>query len=381
MRIGIEAQRIFRKNKHGMDYVVLQEIKELQQMDTPHEYFVFVKPGEDRCVEDSKNVHVVEINCPSYPLWEQWALPRAARKYQVELLHCTSNTAPIWCDIPLVLTLHDIIFLEPRDKQNKSLYQNLGWFYRRLDVPRILDKCRRIITVSNFEKENIISKLNIPRERMAMIYNGYNEWFKPIDNCELPKAVRQKLTPNGYFFFLGNTDPKKNTERTLIAYSKYLTRSTVKRKLLMADLDPDYLNGIIERNQIENIRENIVMPGYIVNSDLPYIYSNAFGFLYTSLRESFGIPLLEGMACGVPVITSNTSSMPEIGGPDAILINPENSDEITDMMLRLETDEDFYRQQQAIGLERAKLFSWRKTAENLLKLYEEVYQEILHPQH
>ena len=381
MRIGIEAQRIFRKNKHGMDYVVLQEIKELQQMDTPHEYFVFVKPGEDRCVEDSKNVHVVEINCPSYPLWEQWALPRAARKYQVELLHCTSNTAPIWCDIPLVLTLHDIIFLEPRDKQNKSLYQNLGWFYRRLDVPRILDKCRRIITVSNFEKENIISKLNIPRERMAMIYNGYNEWFKPIDNCELPKVIRQKLTPNGYFFFLGNTDPKKNTERTLIAYSKYLTRSTVKRKLLMADLDPDYLNGIIQRNQIENIRENIVMPGYIVNSDLPYIYSNAFGFLYTSLRESFGIPLLEGMACGVPVITSNTSSMPEIGGPDAILINPENSDEITDMMLRLETDADFYRQQQAIGLERAKLFSWRKTAENLLKLYEEVYQEIQHPQH
>ena len=376
MKIGIEAQRIFRKNKHGMDYVVLQEIKELQQIDHVNEYYVFVKPGEDHCVGSTANVHVIELKCPSYPLWEQWALPRAAKKCGVEILHCTSNTAPLWCDIPLVLTLHDIIFLEPRDKQNHSLYQNMGWLYRRLIVPKILDKCRRIITVSNFEMENIISKLNIPRERMAMIYNGYNDWFKSIDKCELPKAISQKLTANNYFFFLGNTDPKKNTERTLVAYSNYLKQSDVKRKLLMADLDPDYLNAIIEHNNIENIRENIVMPGYIVNSDLPSIYNNAFVFLYTSLRESFGIPLLEAMACGTPVITSNTSSMPEIGGQDAILVNPENSDEITAMMLRLEMDQAFYEQQKLIGLERAKLFSWKQTAENLLKLYHDVYQDL-----
>ena len=81
MIIGIEAQRIFRKNKHGMDYVVLQEIKELQQIDTINEYYVFVKPGEDRCVESTGNVHIIELSCPSYPLWEQWALPKAAYKY------------------------------------------------------------------------------------------------------------------------------------------------------------------------------------------------------------------------------------------------------------------------------------------------------------
>jgi len=370
MRIGIEAQRIFRKNKHGMDYVVLQEIKELQQIDTENEYYVFVKPGEDRCVESTGNVHIIELNCPTYPLWEQWALPKAAKKYHVDLLHCTSNTAPIWCDIPLVLTLHDIIFLEPRDKQNHSLYQNMGWFYRRLVVPRILDKCKRIITVSNFEKENIIKKLGIPKERMVMIYNGYNDWFKPQEDHE--SIYKKYIEEAGYFFFLGNTDPKKNTERTLVAYSNYLKQSKTKRKLLMADLAKDYLNGIIERNGIDNIRENIVMPGYIVNSDLPFIYNNAFAFLYTSLRESFGIPLLEGMACGVPVITSNTSSMPEIGGKDAILINPESSEEITQAMLRLENDEVFYQQQKAVGLERASHFSWRKTAEELLTLYEDV---------
>ena len=374
MRIGIEAQRIFRKNKHGMDFVVLQEIKELQKMDTPHEYFVFVKPGVDRCIESSEHVHIIEVNCPSYPLWEQWALPRAARKAGVDILHCTSNTAPIWCDIPLVLTLHDIIFLEPRDKKNKSLYQNLGYFYRRWNVPRILKKCRRIITVSDFELGNIKQKLQLPDSQLKMIYNGYNEWFRPIESDK--QQYRKYIADAGYWFFLGNTDPKKKTERSLVAYAKYLELSEVKRPLLMADLDQEYLNGIIERNGIEAIRDHIVMPGYIINSDLPYIYNNAFAFLYTSLRESFGIPLLEAMACGTPVITSNKSSMPEIAGHDAILINPESSDEIALKMLQLERDTDFYQRQKAVGLERAKLFSWRKTTENLLRLYEEVYKEI-----
>lgn len=372
MRIGIEAQRIFRKNKHGMDYVVLQEIRELQKIDTRNEYFVFVAPGDDRCLEDTQNVHILEIGGDFYPLWEQVTLLKAANELNLDMLHCTSNTAPIRCKIPLILTLHDIIFLEPRDKANKSLYQNMGWFYRRLVVPRILKKCKRIITVSNFEKNNIMSKLDLPQGKIAMIYNGYNEWFKPLDDTE--QIYKKYIDSSGYFFFLGNTDPKKNTERTLVAYSKYLEKSDVKRRLLMADLDKSFLSSIIERNHIENILPQIVMPGYIVNKDLPYIYNNAFAFLYTSLRESFGIPLLEAMACGTPVITSNTSSMPEIGGPEAILINPEDPDEIAEKMLRLEKDEALYQRQKKIGPIRAKCFSWQQTAEHLLDLYESIYK-------
>jgi glycosyltransferase involved in cell wall biosynthesis len=372
MRIGIEAQRIFRKNKHGMDYVVLQEIRELQKIDTRNEYFVFVAPGDDRCLEDTQNVHILEIGGDFYPLWEQVTLLKAANELNLDMLHCTSNTAPIRCKIPLILTLHDIIFLEPRDKANKSFYQNMGWFYRRLVVPRILKKCKRIITVSNFEKNNIMSKLDIPQGKIAMIYNGYNEWFKPLDDTE--QIYKKYIDTSGYFFFLGNTDPKKNTERTLVAYSKYLEKSEVKRRLLMADLDKSFLSSIIERNHIENILPQIVMPGYIVNKDLPYIYNKAFAFLYTSLRESFGIPLLEAMACGTPVITSNTSSMPEIGGPEAILINPEDPDEIADKMLQLEKDEALYQRQKKIGPIRAKCFSWQQTAEHLLDLYENIYK-------
>ena len=372
MRIGIEAQRIFRKDKHGMDYVVLQEIKEIQKIDTENEYFVFVAPGDDPCLTDTENVHIIVVGNGFYPVWEQITLPYAISKYQLDFLHCTSNTAPLWCHIPLVLTLHDIIFLEKRDKGNKSLYQNMGWMYRRLVVPRILKKCSRIITVSDFERQNILTQLQLPEEQIVRIYNGYNDWFHPQEE-KLSTSHAQQVSP---FFFLGNTDPKKNTERTLVAYSKYLEKSDAKRKLLMADLDKQYLNDILSRNGIEHIRKMIVMPGYIVNSDLPNIYNNAFAFLYTSLRESFGIPLLEAMACGTPVITSNTSSMPEIGGPHAILVNPEDPDEIAEMMLKLEKDDDFYRQQEKVGIERAKLFSWKQTAERLLELYEDVYKEI-----
>lgn len=373
MRIGIEAQRIFRENKHGMDYVVLEEIKELQKSDTRNEYFVFVAPGEDRCLKDSKNVHIIEIGSNFYPLWEQFSLPRAVNQLNLDMLHCTSNTAPIRCKVPLILTLHDIIFLEPRDKSNKSFYQDMGWRYRRFVVPRILKKCKRIITVSDFEYNNIITKLQIPEEKMVMIYNGYNKWFRPVEDTEL--IYQQYIEEPGYFFFLGNTDPKKNTERTLIAYSKYLEMSDVKRKLLMADLDKEYLEDIIERNHIDNIRDHIVMPGYIKNADLPYIYNNAFAFLYTSLRESFGIPLLEAMACGTPVITSNTSSMPEIGGSEVIMVNPLNVNEITEKMLLLEKDKALYQKQKDIGIIRAQQFSWEYTAEQLLMVYEDVYRQ------
>ena len=214
--------------------------------------------------------------------------------------------------------------------------------------------------------------------------NGSNLWTTPNRNTKsisthqatsyTEQKYKKYIDSSGYFFFLGNTDPKKNTERTLVAYSKYLEKSEVKRRLLMADLDKSFLSSIIERNHIENILPQIVMPGYIVNKDLPYIYNNAFAFLYTSLRESFGIPLLEAMACGTPVITSNTSSMPEIGGPEAILINPEDPDEIAEKMLQLEKDEALYQRQKKIGPIRAKCFSWQQTAEHLLDLYESIYK-------
>lgn len=374
MKIAIEAQRIFRRDKHGMDFVILETLRELQKRKDGNEYFVLVAPGEDRCLAESDHMHIIELRCPTYPLWEQIALPRAVRKLEADLLHCTSNTAPLWCSVPLILTLHDIIYLEPRQHRSPSLYQEMGWHYRRLVVPRILKKCRKIITVSRFECNRIRETLHLPEEQITAVYNGYSTHFHKMEHPDR-EVVRKYIPEEGFLFFLGNTDPKKNAARTLKAYSLYLEQSAVKRPLLIADLKEEYIDDLLRQEGIPAIKPYLSFPGYIDNRDLATLYNAAFAFLYPSLRESFGIPMLEAMACGTPVITSNTSAMPEVAGPGAILVNPQEPREIADALLRLERDSDFYRRQSDYGLERVKLFSWRNTADE----YAALYQSIHHP--
>lgn len=370
MKIAIEAQRIFRPNKHGMDFVALETIRELQKIDHENEYFIFVSPEPDHCLNDSDNMHIVELRCPSYPLWEQVALPRAVARVRPDLLHCTSNTAPVKCPVPLVLTLHDIIFLEKRQSSSRSLYQEMGWHYRRLVVPRILSECRKIITVSNFECNRIREALNLPKDRLTAVYNGYSPHFRQMPPA--PEIVHKYVPSDDYLFFLGNTDPKKNTPRVLKAYGLYLRQSKHKRPLLIADLKEEAIDGILSAEGIKEVKPYLSFPGYIPNADLAALYNGAFAFLYPSLRESFGIPMLESMACGTPVIAGNTSAMPEIAGEGALLADPLDENDIARKILLLEEDDTFYQQQVDYGLERVKLFSWRKSAEALLKIYKEI---------
>lgn len=367
MKIAIEAQRIFRPNKHGMDFVALETIRELQKMDHENEYFIFVSPGEDKCLKSSENMHVIELKCPTYPLWEQVALPRAVKRIRPDLLHCTSNTAPLNCPVPLVLTLHDIIYLEKRQSSSLSLYQEMGWHYRRLVVPRILPKCKKIITVSQFERQRILDALHLSDEQLVAVYNGFNSHFHLQPKA--PEITRKYIDADEYLFFLGNTDPKKNTPRVLKAYSNYLKRSRKKLPLLIADLKEDAIDRILGEEKITDIKGYLYFPGYIANTDLPALYSGAFAFLYPSLRESFGIPMLEAMACGTPVIAGNTSAMPEIAGEGALLADPFSSEDITAKILQLEEDAEFYRQQADYGVERSKLFSWKNSAKALLDIY------------
>ena len=373
MNIAIEAQRIFRPHKHGMDFVALETLRELQKRHDGHQYYVFVAPGSDRCLQDSDNLTIIEVKCPTYPLWEQVALPWAVKQLpHIDLLHCTSNTAPLHSPVPLVLTLHDIIYLEPRQHRSASLYQEMGWHYRRLVVPRILPQCRKIITVSHFECERIRKHLQLPTERITAIYNGYNTHFRPISDINRTVVERYAPGQSDFLFFLGNTDPKKNAARTLKAYSIYLERSTVKRSLLIADLEESYIDALLHQEHIESIKPHLYYPGYIANSDLATLYNAAFAFLYPSLRESFGIPMLEAMACGTPVLVGNTSAMPEVAGPGALSIDPFQPENIAEALLRLEQDPQLYRQQCNYGLERVKHFSWAKTAASLVRLYEEI---------
>lgn len=352
-----------------MDFVALETIRELQKRNDDNHYFVIVAPGEDRCLEESTNLSIIELKCPTYPLWEQIALPRAVKRLKVDILHCTSNTAPLRCPVPLVLTLHDIIYLEPRQHRSSSLYQEMGWHYRRLVVPHILKKCKKIITVSKFECNRIRQALQIPSERITAIYNGYSTHFHQQSDINM-EIVQKYIPQKDFLFFLGNTDPKKNAARTLKAYSLYLQQSSVKRPLLIADFKEEYIDSLLQQEDLTDIKSQLYYPGYIANHDLSTLYNAAFAFLYPSLRESFGIPMLEAMACGTPVITGNTSAMPEVAGPGALAVDPYKPEEISDALLKLENDSILYRKQKDYGLLRAQEFSWKKTADELVRLYQ-----------
>ena len=191
-----------------------------------------------------------------------------------------------------------------------------------------------------------------------------------MDDIDM-QIVNRYIPQKDFLFFLGNTDPKKNTARVLKAYSLYLEKSSVRRPLLIADLNEAYIDRLLQQENISNrLKRHLFYPGYIHNADLATLYNAAFAFLYPSLRESFGIPQLEAMACGTPVVTSAASAIPEVAGQGAILVDPTDPTAIADALLRLETDTEFRAGQVAYGLERVKQFSWEKTARHLLALYE-----------
>ncbi len=375
MRIGIEAQRLFRKKKHGMDMVVLELIRNLQEIDKVNEYFIFVKPDVDnQVIRETPNFHIVELGGGPYPTWEQIALPKAAKKYQCDLLHCTSNTGPVNTSIPLMITLHDIIYMESLSllKKDGTWYQKLGNVYRRWNVPVVVRKSKSVITVSDFERERISRFFGLNSSKLHTVYNGVGRHFRPIsDKTELDRIAAKYRLPEKFMFFLGNTDPKKNTRGVLKAYAEFRKTSATDYKLVMPDYEETALVALLKELDCPEIREHIHLTGYIINTDLPGIINLSTLFLYPSLRESFGIPILEGMACGIPVITSNTSSMPEIAGDSAFIIDPFKPEEITAAMNKILDSSDLYKQLSEKGIQRAALFSWENMAKSVLKLYNE----------
>ncbi len=361
-----------------MDMVALELIKNLQLIDAVNEYVIFVKPDQDcSCIPTAPNFKIVELKGGPYPIWEQIALPLAAHRAHCDLLHCTSNTGPIWSKVPLITTLHDIIYLESISifKKSGTWYQKFGNLYRRWIVPTVVRKSKRVVTVSEFEKERIQKFMDLGSNLFA-IYNGVGEHFKKIENPQLLLNAKNKYQlPENFLFFLGNTDPKKNTPNVLKAFAIFNQRHHTKHKLVMLDYEEGALLQVLNDIGHPEIRQDIFMLGYVPNLELPAIINQCRLFLYPSLRESFGIPILEGMACGVPVITSNTASMPEIAGDAAAIVDPNNFQEIVEAIIKISDDKKYRELLISKGIDRAGRFSWSSMAKGYLGHYNEILMD------
>lgn len=372
MKIGIEAQRIFRPHKHGMDIVALELIRALQVIDNQNEYFIFVKPDEDRtCLNETPNFHIIEVPGGNYVFWEQIMLPIYARKYGVDVLHCTSNTAPMFLPMPLVLTLHDVIFMErTTGKNTSSNYQKFGNLYRKWLVPKIIGKCKSIVTISEVEKANIIKVLGLPADAVTVVHNGVSGRFGIKPSEEILKEVRNDLgLTNDFFLFLGNVEPRKNVNNTVRAFVAFAEKND-KIKLVITGIKAAFVEDILAKIGKESMLNRFVFAGFVSENVLLALYAQAKLFLYPSLREGFGLPILEAMSFGTPVVTSNISAMPEVAGDAAFLVNPYLVEEIAAGMQTAYENESLRKEKIVLGYLRPNMFTWQNAAEKMLRIYQ-----------
>ena len=378
MVIAMEVQRLFRTKKHGMEIVSLEIIKQLQQTDLKNKYFIFSKDDKDsNCIKPSTNFNIIKIFSKIiYPLWEQLFLVKAIKKINPTFLHCTSNTAPLFSKIPLILTIHDVIYMESINFSGSS-YQNFGNLYRRFVVPRAANKASLIITVSMYEKKIIAQKLNITEQKIRVVYNGINEQFKVVtDLKDLNEFSLKYNLPKNFLLHFGNTAPKKNTIGVLLAYKIYIENTIDPLPLVLTDCTTYYINSLIEQIKASGILSHILIINYVPYNTIHILYNLATIFLYPSHRESFGLPLIEAMACGLPVISSNTAALPEIAGDAARLIDPAKPSEIYEQIVLLLSNKNLYKGCREKGFKNAARFSWKNSAEKTLLVYEELSNNI-----
>ncbi len=370
MKIGIEAQRIFRANKHGMDVAALGLIRKLQKTDKANNYYLFAAKGPDsHCIAESENLQVKILPALNYAAWEQVSLPAAIHKYHPDILHCTANTTPRNCKVPLVVTVHDIIYLQQTDFGG-SPYQNLGNMYRKWIVPQAIRQAAAVITVSKYEEKIIAGKFPEAAPKISVIANGVDEHFHNKYSAEELALVRDKYAlPQQFILFLGNRAPKKNTANVIRAYVHYCESEPDALPIVIVDYPRERVQKILSSINKAHLIAHFILPGYIPTETMPFLYNCCALFLYPSLRESFGIPILEAMACGAPVITADNSAMPETAGGAALLTEAEKPLSIAKDMVKVLQDESLRKSLIQKGFLRAAQFSWSSAAVQLLKIY------------
>lgn len=373
MKIGIESQRIFRKGKHGMDVVAMELIRQIQAIDTNNTYLLFAKDGEDKnWLTPSANLETVLVKGITYADWEQFSLPSAVKKHGPDLLHCTANTAPFSCTVPMVITVHDVIYIE-ETTFGGSAYQDFGNLYRKFVVPRAIKKAKRLITVSEYEKSVIADVCKTDPEKITVIYNGVSERFHTNFAKEELDSFRKKYNlPEKFIFFFGNTAPKKNTEGAIKAYVHYCSMVNDPVPMVVVDYPLSLVHNTLDEINRPELTQYFKAPGYIPSLEMPLLYNCASLFLYPSLRESFGLPVLEAMACGVPVIASDIPAIREVAEEAAMFVDPAQPIAIGEQIDYMLNNNSEWMVEK--GLERVKHFNWRTAAQQLIELYARVVQ-------
>ena len=373
MRIAIDAHAVGAKLGGNESYAV-NLIEALAQIDSANDYTIYITTNEARERFHGRWPNFkVRATLPHTPLIRiPLTLSAELRKHPVDVLH-VQFTAPPFCPCPVVVSIHDLSFEHlPQTFKRRSRTQ------LRLTVRRSARRAARIISLSEHTRRDIIETYGIDAERIRAIPLAAPSHFAPVhDNRELQRVRHNYGIDGDYILSVGSIQPRKNLARLVRAYASLRGNNTADKvpKLVLVGKCAWLYDETLRALDETGVRETVVLTGYVPQADLPALYSGALCFVYPSYFEGFGLPPLEAMKCGAPVIVGNKTSLPEVVGDAALTVDPFDVDAIASAMKSLINDSVLRETLSLKGQARAEAFDWRETARKTLAIYEEVAQK------
>lgn len=361
MKIGMDVRKI---RDTGIGTYIRNLLGAMFEVDDRNRYVLFGYP-EDREVIPCprEQVEWVWNRSGKYSVMEHLSLPWQARRCGVDLYHAPHYTLPYFVGCPSVVTIHDLIHL----KFPENLPTRFHSFYARTMAGFAARRAKIVITVSNCSKDDIVSLLGVLEGKVRVIHNGVEEGF-------FHRSTAGKPDGEGYILAVSSLKPHKNLEGSIRAFS--IVADRIPHNLRVTSETPPDGSPLRELIHEEMLEERIEFLGHLDDDALKKLYAGASALLFLSHYEGFGLPILEAMASGVPVILSRTSSHPEVAGDAAILVEPGDVTYAASAIMRLVyggVEREYYIRK---GLERAKRFSWKETASKTLECYREVYEDM-----
>ncbi len=355
MEIFINSRYLTQKVT-GVQRYAIEISKQLKKL-RPEIEFVAPKNIIHKGLAEDLNVKIIGKHTGH--LWEQYDLPKYLKKEEGPLLLNSANTAPLFYK-KQIITIFDLSFL-----RNPRWFSKKFYVYYKLLIPKLIKKSMRIITISEFSKKEIVDLLNTPENKIRVIHCGVSEDIITLSGTELHNRYGQ------YVLAVSSLDPRKNFKNLIHAFNKLNLKDT---KLIIAGSRSEVFANHELKNLIKE-NSNVLLTGYLSDNELSGLYKNATLFVYPSLYEGFGLPPLEAMACGCPVVVSNAASLPEVCGDAAYYVDPYDIDDIAKGIYEVLTDDKLQQELRQKGLERVKLFNWKESAEKLLSVIKEVLDE------
>lgn len=366
MRIAIDAHMIGERET-GNETYTLNLIRELVSLDEKNEYLLYTTHAEElQSRLPCEKAHIVTLWPAISPVRISLAMPVMARKQGASLLH-VSYIAPPYSPCPTVVTVHDlsyVLFPQFFSLRDRLLLSTL--------VPISLRRAAKVVAVSQRTKEDLLECYHLPENQVAVTYEAASEAFQPVANDALLTEVKEKYGLHEPFILtIGNLQPRKNLIRLVKAYAG-LRKEGFTQQLVVAGQAYWRTSDIYRAVEEYGLEHQVIFTGYVPDVDLPLLYNAADLFTFVSLYEGFGLPVLEAMACGTPVVSSWGGSLPEVVGDAGVLVDPLDVEGITQAMAEVLSQPQIASQLRAKGLKQAASFSWRRMAEETLRVYEEV---------